>query len=220
MKRALFTSAILLVLSTLTLPEVTVADGGGLAANGSFQISLENGQSRQIQFDARVASDGNTTGEITIRDAGSAVPDPKATENVEAGEASTPFFVKAVCNCLVVQGIEAVLSGTVTESSRKSYIGRRVMLAVQDGDSLTPPLRDKLTFGFYKITARGWTASDSERPDDQGPEPSWVATDAERPDDTGVLSQKSEDITCLSFPISAHSFLGAKQGKGKIQVTR
>ena len=111
MKRVLFASVLVLVLTTLTLPGVTIADGDGQTASGSFQISLENGQTRDIQFDARVATDGNTTGEITIRDAGPAVPDPKGTEDVEAAEASTPFYVKAVCNCLVVQGVAACSPG-------------------------------------------------------------------------------------------------------------
>ena len=220
MKRVLFASVLLLVLFTLTLPEVTVADGDGQAANGSFQISLENGQSRDIQFDARVATDGNTTGEITFRDAGAVLTNPKQTADGEESEALPPFFAKATCDCLVVNGVEAVLSGTVTESSRKSFIGRRVLLVAQDGDRFTPPLRDKLTYGFYKTVAYGLGATDGERSEDQQTVPDWIATDAERPDDVGVLSKKNEEVTCTSFPISSFAFLGAKQGKGKIQVTR
>lgn len=220
MKRVALASLVVLFFLSLTLPALTVADTDGPSANGSFQLSIENGHSRDIRFDARVTRDGTTTGEITFSDAGAVVTDPKATGDGEASEALPPFYAKAVCDCLVVKGIEAVLSGTVTESSRKNFIGRRVVLVVQDGDSLTPPLRDKLTFGFYRTIAKGWVATDGERPEEQGPAPTWVATDAERPDDTGVLSHKSEEVTCESFPISSHSFIGAKQGKGKIQVTR
>lgn len=220
MKRVVFASLLILFFLSLTLPALTVADTEGPSASGTFQISMENGQSRDIKFDARVAGDGSTTGEITFRDAGAVVTDPKATVNVEASEALSPFYAKAACDCLVVNGIEAVLSGTVTESSRRNYIGRRVLLVVEDGDSLTPPLRDKLTFGFYRTIAKGGLATDGERPEEQGPAPTWVATDSERPDDTGILSQKSEEITCESFPISSYSFISAKQGKGKIQVTR
>lgn len=198
---------------------MSIAQGEGAAANGSFQISLENGQSRYIQFDARLATDGNTTGEIAFRDARTVVSNAITTPDVELSESQPAFYAKATCDCLLVNGVEAVLGGVVTESSRKNFIGRRVLLAVQDGDSLTPQLRDKLTFGFYRTTFKSWVASDGERPEEQVFTPAWVATDAERDDDIGTLSYKSEEITCNSFPLSSHSFIGAKQGKGKIQVT-
>lgn len=219
MKRFRFTSLLALLLSSFTLPLATVPDGDGPSAKGTFQISMENGQSREIKFNAQLSRDGSTTGEITFRDAASASA-AKPVGNSNTSEAEPPFYAKAVCDCLLVNGIEAVVSGTITEASLETYIGRRVLLVVQDGDSFTPPLRDKLTFGFYKTMTKGWLATDGERPDEQGPAPTWVATDAERPDDGGVLPQKSEEITCESFPLSAHSFLGSKYGKGKIEVHR
>jgi hypothetical protein len=217
MKRVLFTSILVVLLSSLSLPVVTVADGEQ-SANGSFQVSMENGQSREIKFSARLASDGSTSGEITFRDQ-SVKSDPKSQTRSNEVEAAPPFYAKAECDCLAIKGIEAIIGGTITEASLESYVGRRVLLVVQDGDSITPPLRDKLTFGFYKTTTKNWVATDAERPDD-GPAPTWVATDAERPDDAGTVSQKSEQVTCESFPISAHSFIGSKQGRGKIEVRR
>jgi hypothetical protein len=217
MTRVLFVSVFLLLLSLLTLPVVSVADGEP-SANGSFQISMENGQSRQINFTARLASDGRTSGEITVKDQ-PRTSDPKAQTNSTGVDAPPPFYAKAVCDCLMISGIEAALSGTVTESSWEGYVGRRVLLVVQDGDSITPPLRDKLTFGFYKISKKDWLVTDSERPE-EGTAATWVATDSERYDDAGTLSQQSEGVTCESFPISSHSFIGSKQGRGKIEVTR
>ncbi len=218
MTRILFTSVLLLLLWILTSPVVSVADGEP-SANGSFQIALDNGQSREINFNARLATNGSTLGEIIVRDQ-SKPGDEKAKSKSDAGEAAPElFYAKAVCDCLVIKGIEAALSGTVTESSREGYVGRRVLLVVQDGDSIAPPLRDKLTFGFYKIAKKEWLVTDSERPD-EGMAPTWVAIDSERPDDAGTLSQKSEEINCDTFPISAHSFIGSKQGRGKIEVRR
>lgn len=219
MKRAAFASLSVLFFFSFTLSGLTVADTDGPSADGSFQVSFEKGQSREINFEARVAQDGNVTGEIVLRDTAPNVASPKATVNTEETEPLLPFYAKATCDCLVVEGVEAVLSGTITESSRKSYIGRRVLLAVQDGDSLTPPLRDKLTYGFYSPPANGLSASDLERPDEKGPA-TWVATDSERPDDTGVIPQQNQQVTCSSFPISSFNFIGANQGKGKIQITR
>jgi hypothetical protein len=219
MKRLFPGSVLGLLLCTLMLPAVSTAEGDGPSASGTFQISLENGVSREIKFDARLARDGATIGEITFQD----VAPPKnakqgATADDEAAKLPK-FHAKATCDCLVVRGIEAVMSGTITEADPESYVGRRVILVVQDGDSITPPLRDKLTYGLYKIAKHDWVASDFERPED-GPAPAWVATDAERTDDTGVLSQKSEAITCESFPLSSHSFLTSRVGKGKILVQR
>lgn len=218
MKRVAFITFFAAFCVGLTMP-LTVADSEGMSANGTFQISIENGQSREVKFDARVTKDGNTTGEITFQDTGAVVTNPKTSEDGEVSAALPAFYAKATCDCLTVQGVEAALSGTVTESSRKSFVGRRVVLVVQDGDSLTPPLRDKLTFGFYSPPQNTLSATDSERPDEQGPS-TWVATDAERPDDTGVVLKKNQEVTCRSFPISSFNFIGAKQGKGKIQVTR
>lgn len=220
MKRITFIVVFAVFFLSITLPALTSADTEeGVSAKGTFKISIENGQSREVQFDARIAMDGNTTGEITFHDTGAVVTTPKTAEDSDASAAVTPFYVKATCDCLVVQGVEAALSGTVLESSRKNFVGRRVVLVVQDGDSLTPPLRDKLTFGFYGKPLNVLGASDSERPDEQGPT-TWVATDAERSDDTGVMLQKNQEVTCTSFPISSFNFIGAKQGQGKIQITR
>lgn len=224
MKSLLFILLLVLLLSSFTLTTGTIAQGDGPSASGSFQVSMENGQSRDIEFTARSARDGNTTGEITLRDSPRATASKSSAQtSVEdpiATEAAPPFYAKAICDCLVVNGIEAALSGTIIEASPETYIGRRVVLVVQDGDSIKPPLRDKLTYGFYRIPKKGWLATDAERPDEQGPAPGWVATDAERSDDTGVLSQKSDEINCQSFPVSAYTFIGSKVGKGKIQVQR
>lgn len=224
MTKVLCASVILLLLAILALPVVSMSEDER-SANGSFQVSMENGQSRDINFSVRLTSDGSTSGEITFRDRPvistlkSKSPDPKSQSHINGEDAAVPFYAKAECDCLMIKGIEAVIGGTITEASVENYVGRRVLLVVQDGDSLKPPLRDKLTFGFYKITPKNWIATDAERPDD-GPAPTWVATDAERPDDAGTLSQKSEQITCESFPISAHSFIGSKQGRGTIEVRR
>jgi len=197
---------------------LNTTDTGG-SANGTFRVTVENGPSRDITFDAKVATDGSTTGDIVFRDQEPIVVTDKSKPADETSKGLPPFYAKASCDCLVVKGTEAVISGTVTESSREDYIGRRVLLVVEDGDSLTPPVRDKLTFGFYKTRGNQWVATDSERGEEQGPPPTWVATDAERPDDVGILSTKSDEVTCRSFPIASHSFLNPKQGKGKIQIT-
>jgi hypothetical protein len=219
MRRAILALIVLVSFLNFTLPASSVAHTDGPAANGSFQVLMGDGKREEIEFDARAASDGNVTGEITFRQTLTDEAAAKSKLDGESGETVPAFYAKAACDCLTIKGNEAVLSGTITESSVKSYIGRKVLLAVQEGHSLTPPVRDKLTFGFYRNTAKGWVETDEERPEEQTPAPNWVATDSERPDDVGILAQKSEEITCESFPILSYSFLSEKQGKGKVQVT-
>ena len=221
MKRLSFISIFVIFVLSIMLPVLTVADTEGESASGTFRISIGNGPSRDVQFEARKATGGNTTGEITFRDNGVVVTTPPKTKTSDDSEVSpevSPFYVKATCDCLVVQGVEAALGGTITESSRKNLVGRTVVLVVQDGDSLTPPLRDKLTFGFYGKPL-SVDATDVERPDEQGPG-TWVATDAERSEDMGVSLKKNQEITCTSFPISSFNFIGPKEGKGQIHITR
>ena len=219
MTRAIPAALLVVSLLSVILPNSSVAHTDGPAANGSFQVSMGNGQTQDIEFEARAAGDGNVTGEITFRQKPTDAATPKSTLDGEPVEAAQPFYAKATCDCLAVKGNEAVLSGTITESSVKSYIGRKVLLVVQEGHSLTPQVRDKLTFGFYRNTAKGWVETDEERPEEQSPAPNWVATDAERPDDVGTLAQKSDEITCESFPILSYSFISEKQGNGKVQVS-
>ncbi len=221
MKKLVLLAFVSLFALSLSWTTFSADDSDGPSANGVFQVPMDNGQSGEVTFQARVAKDGNTTGAITFRAETADEKDLlKPVDDDEENATLPPFYAKASCDCLVVDGVEAALSGTVTESSRKSFIGRRVVLVVQDGDSLTPPLRDKLTFGFYRSTAKGWVQSDVERPADEETPDNWVATDNDRPGEVGRLAKKTDQITCTTVPISAHSFITAKQGKGTIQVTR
>jgi len=217
MKSASRISLLIFLLLGFALSVSTGANSDGPSAFGSFQVSVDNGTSREISFHAASAGDGSTTGEITFRDLSKA-PTQKAVSD-QALLAEPPFYAKAACDCLKINGVEAMLSGTVIESNRENYVGRRMLLVVQDGDSLVPALRDKLTWGFYRSTAKNWVATDAERPE-EGPATTWVATDAERPDDAGVLSQKGDQVNCESFPLSSYTFVGAKYGRGKIEVRR
>lgn len=218
MNRVVFAAFALVVLATIIFPFPTSADIAGSSARGTFHVSLSEGRTTQIVFDAKTANDGSTTGEITFQD--SLVEPSTSAAKIQKSDSSPLLSAKIQCDCLLVKGVEAALSGTIIESNNKNMIGSRVMLVVQDGDSLDPPLRDKLTFGFYKTANKSWVASDAERPDQQGPPASWVASDSERDDDPGVLSIKREEISCDTYPISSYSFINAKQGTGKIQVTR
>ncbi|HKO95925.1 MAG TPA: hypothetical protein VJU86_02970 [Pyrinomonadaceae bacterium] len=217
MKRIAFTSFLGLLLLSMILPVPTVAVTDGPSASGSFRISFEDGSTREINFSAKTLTDGSTSGEITLQDS----PTKSAKKPVTEEEpAAGPFYAKADCDCLTIKGVEAVMSGIVKQSSSESYVGKRVLIVVQDGDSLDPPLRDKLSWGFYRTSTRSWVPVDAERPDEAPTSSTWVATDSERPDDVGVISNKSETIGCDTFPFSSLTFVGSKEGRGKIEVKR
>jgi hypothetical protein len=217
MKRVVF-AFLLVLLLTFALQKQSAAESDGPSVSGSFQISTDGGPTRYIKFYSRIEKNGRTTGETIIQDRPSA-PD----QNGDSGDrpwndSSPPFFAKAEFDCLSVNGNRAVMSGSVTESNSAQYIGRRLLLVVQDGDDFNPPRKDRLTFGIYRQTAKVWLPSDSERPAENGGPVEWIIQDSERPDDEPVSSQKNEVIGCQTFPISSFSFINANLGHGSIEI--
>jgi hypothetical protein len=216
--RSAFASLIAILLVGLFLPSVVAVDEEMPSAIGHYQISMSDEPTKTIDFKARLDRDGSTAGEMAFQDT-PRPSDPKPSGEAGTEDAARPFFLKANFDCLTIKGNSAVMSGNVTEASLEKYLGRRVLLVVQDnGHGADPAKRDKLTWGLYRAApAETLLTTDFERPDDQAGI-TWVATDAERADDTGTLSLRNEEIGCHSFPFSAFSFIDAKQGSGNVQV--
>ena len=84
-----------------------------------------------------------------------------------------------------VERNRAVLGGQIRESNVQSYVGRRMLLTVEDNAENA----DRYTFGFYRSTLPTWVPSDAELKFDPGAGLMWIATDAERDDDKGISSQ-------------------------------
>lgn len=188
----------------------------GPSVQGSFEIVLEGGEKRIIEFHANRGADGTTTGETTFRDLGIATA-PKPVSD-EASDTPKTLFMKADVDCLIVENDRAVMSGSIVESSWTQYMGRRVLVVAQeDRVRKGSDKRDRLTWGVYRNTQPNWMAQDQERPD----EPSalaWIATDAERPDDEGTPSNKETIVGCQTFPLSSFSFFTTKQSHGNVSV--
>lgn len=193
---------------------------------GSVTLSLADGAITHAEFSAQLHDDGTTTGEMTLsglRNAQEQNSDGRNGDPEERGtkpsNASSRFYFKAAFDCMVVAGTQAVMSGNVTESSSKRYIGQRVLLVVQDrGDGLKSASADRLTWGLYDSKPRTWVPSDAEVENDSGIATSWLATDAERIDDLGIHSDKQGLVGCQSFPFSAFSLVKIKNGDGDIKV--
>ena len=112
---------------------------------------------------------------------------------------------------------QAVASGTVSDSSITGLIGQRVLLTVEDnGDNAREP--DRVTWGFYKPSERGWTPSDAELERDEGVGMRWVATDSELRDDAGVEMPRDEAIGTHSYQLAAYTFDDLERWSGDIRV--
>ncbi|HEY6805798.1 MAG TPA: hypothetical protein VI306_19620 [Pyrinomonadaceae bacterium] len=189
----------------------------GPSANGSFEIFLEKGAKRRIEFHAVRDLNGKVTGETTFQDE---VPQEQVDKSTDANnnDAQKPFFMHAQFDCLIVEGNRAVMSGSVTEASSEQYVGKRVLVVAQEnGGAGDPARRDKLTWGIYRTPKSEWLPGDSERPEELSGL-SWIASDSERPEDEGVSSIKETVVGCQSFPVSSFSFLNATQAKGTAHV--
>lgn len=218
MKRIALVFALVLSFLTLGVHKQSAAEGEGPSVRGTFEISSDSGPSKYLEFYAKLEKNGSTTGETIFQSRPSPSDQKADIEDRTSTDSAAQFFAKAEFDCLSVSGNKAVMSGSVTESNSPQYVGRRVLLVVQDGDVFNPPRHDKLTFGIYRQTARGWLPVDSERPDEQGGPVAWIAQDSEREDDNPVLFPKSKTIACQSFPISSFSFIDERHGHGSIQV--
>jgi hypothetical protein len=200
-----------LFLSVAT-PSAFLSDSTGSSVDGSFRISSREDVDRSIEFHATRSTSGLVSGQTIFRD------EAVRPQNGEAPN-SQPFFFKADVDCLVIDNGTAVMSGAITDSNSRPYIGRRVLVVAQDnGGTDDQSKKDRLTWGIYRSENQSWLASDAERSADENNQLTWLATDSERPDDEGVVSNHEHLIGCQSFPISSFSFVNPNQGKGTVRV--
>ena len=187
------------------------------AASGSYQFSLEDGYTKYAEFAASTREDGSTTGELTLSDEAPFV-DQDVDGTGERYEEHPGFFIKAEFDGLVVERNQAVMSGTVRDSSISSFIGQRVLITVEDnGDNTETP--DKLTWGIYAPTPGGWEVGDAEWEKDPGVGMTWETWDEEREDREVVeYPRKVEPVGTQSFPFVAYDFVEVQRGAGDIRV--
>ena len=195
------------------------AQMSGPSASGTYRFVLEDDFSKSVEFTATTDERGVTTGQMTFRDEA-----PIIDQDVDGvgghNESSSEFYMTAVLDSLTIDRNRAVMSGTVADSSIRSYIGKWVQLVVEDnGDGTQEP--DKLTWCFCKPEEGGWVPADAELREDQGAWAQWWATDAEREDDKGVQSTNiipGNKTSCKVLPLSVYPFAEIRSGEGQILV--
>lgn len=204
------TMALLIV--CLTCPGLVFAGAEGATAGGSFKFSLNDGETRYLEFKASESADGQGSGELTLSDP-VAVPvdDPDNPE-----EKQTPgMIVRAKIDCMDASQNTAVMGGEIFDSNVPGVIGQRVLLVVQDNGAEGE--RDQLTWGVYQRPPT-WTPVDAEVEGDKGASLTWLATDAEVRDDKGIQMPQSKLVQCKTFPGAAYDFPEIKYVGGDLQV--
>jgi hypothetical protein len=197
----------------IALPNLVFAGAEGSTASGSFKFSLDDGETRFVEFKANELAEGVGEGEMTLSDpAAIPVDDP---DNPKKG---TPgVLVRAKFDCMETIKNQAIMGGEIFDSNVPANIGQRILLVIEDNGAEGE--KDKITYGIYQQPATGWTPVDAERPDDKGASLTWLATDAERKEDVGIQMPQSKLVQCKFFPGSAHDFFDFKYGGGDLLVT-
>jgi hypothetical protein len=217
MRTIRFTSVLALLLMTC------VTARAEQSAKGSYQFSFGDRYTKYVEFEAVALEKGGATGRmflsdeapITIQDPDGEYKDPDDKGAVL--ETHKGFYITAELDDMSVTKNQAVMSGTIRDSSIKELIGQQVLLTVEDnGDNQREP--DKLTWGIYSNLKRDWTPSDAEWKEDPGVGLRWWATDAERKDDVGYAMPREERVTLQSFPFAAYLFVDTDDGVGDIFV--
>jgi len=213
MKTAARLSLCALVLSIFVL----VLPASAQSASGAFHVVTEDG-TRNVEFNAN-SNGGSASGQIKL-----SIPVTIPDQDVDSDGSGDPALTMTTVSlridvdCLRVQGNRAALSGEVKDSSVSAYVGRRMVLTVEDGGEGSKADPDRYTWGQYRSTAASWTASDAELLFDPGVGLTWIATDFERDDDAGVSSVHSSVVDCQSFPLSSYALESLPSGSGNIQV--
>ena len=139
-----FTSAA--VIAALLGPDLCLdAPAHASVAMGDVTVAREDGAMR-ASFTATGQADGSAVGQIQLYD-----PTPLGDQDVDGtGDstlAETPGGVaaEATVNCLVVDGGRAIVGGEVTHSNVKRYLGKKVLLFLEDGASA------RFSWGFYEV---------------------------------------------------------------------
>lgn len=188
------------------------------SVSGGFHATTDGGD-RDVELNAKIHPNGSASGDLKFK-APLSIPD----QDVDGDGTGDPTATNATVSlrvdidCVKVDGNRAAVSGVVKDASVSAYIGRRMLLTVEDGGEGKNAAPDRYTWGQYNTATASWVAADAELPFDPGVGLSWLATDAERTDDVGIPSNQPASVDCKSFPLSSYSLEDLPQGSGNIQV--
>lgn len=145
-KKTQFLAVLVTLLLSGILPLDALAQDGHPMATGHTTVALEDG-SLTVAFSAVGQPDGSAVGRIDMADS-SRLPDQDVDGTGDRSLAELPdgLAVQAGVNCLVVDGDTAIVGGEVTHSNVARYVGKQVLLFVEDSTKL----RGRFSWGFYE----------------------------------------------------------------------
>ncbi len=193
------------------------------SSRGIYDFTLGDEYLKHVEFDAAKQLDGTTAGSIYLTDDAPVTFGQDVDGTGDKPSTYRGFFIKSDADDIVVNrtrtGYQAVISGTVRDSSVFELIGQRVLLTVEDNGDNTKIL-DKVVWGVYKFLPREWRASDAELKEDPGVGLRWWATDYERKDDVGYAMPKTEQPAgTQTNPSGAYEYATVFRPSGDIVVT-
>src|ERR1043165_195739 len=126
MKIKAFATVSLLLLLGLAAPRIASAQTAGQAASGSYKFQFDDGYTKSADFDARNQADGSTTGSLLFNDdAPLYMQDVDGTGDPNLQNKYPGATVTVAFDGLVVANKnQAVMSGTIKDSSIRDYIGQ------------------------------------------------------------------------------------------------
>lgn len=204
------TLGLLMTLSLFSLVPAAFAQTAG----GTIRADTEKG-ARTIEFNATGLSSGRASGDLVMTEP-LALPEQDVDGTGDPEIRETTLSLRLAVDCMKVERNRAVLGGQVLEANVESYVGRRMLLTVEDNAEAAEP--DRYTFGFYRSTLPAWVPTDGELEFDPGAGMMWIATDAERDDDKGISSQPREQGDCEAVPLAAYELEDLAKEGGDIQV--
>ena len=187
------------------------------SASGSYQFTLTGDKYlKYVEFSAEGDGQGKASGSLYFSD--EAVITIQDVDGTGEKGRFAGYTIRVDVDGLVVTENQAILSGTISDSSVQAFIGQRVLFTLEDNGQ-DPRLPDRLTWGVYKPINRDWIPSDAEWKEDPGVGLRWWATDYERKDDVGYQMPRDETFGTHTFPLASYGFVDASNIAGDIRVT-
>ena len=135
-----------LLTSTVLFSGPLAGVGEGASATGLAHFTFDDGTLRTVSFSAASRRDNTVVGQIDIQDR-TPIPNQDVDGTGDPALAGSPNGVSlnAPVDCLVVNGTTAVVGGQVTRADVARYVGKFVLLFVED----TGRSQARLNWGFY-----------------------------------------------------------------------
>jgi hypothetical protein len=134
------------LLSALLPPDSLAQAPTRAVATGSAAMTTGDGTHGIVSFSA-IREDDVVSGQIEFQDP-APIPDQDGDGTGDPALAGSPsgVTVHAKVNCLAVEGHAAIVGGEVTHSNLPRYVGKQVLLFVEDSERS----HGRLSWGFYE----------------------------------------------------------------------